>query len=330
MIGNDKIKDQIEIVLESSKKRNTSLPHMLFSGAPGCGKTTLAKKTASIGGMDFIQVPPDSLKGYKEIVKMLGGINHEGYSREGDVTSTIKPTIIFIDEIHRLPILGQEKLGIAMEEFQIESDRDKNSVIWFPLFTIIGATTEEGMLSKPFRDRFKLNFTFKLYNETTMAEIVKFHADRLGLIVTRKACDDIARRSRGTPRIGVKYLERARDYAMYISSDIITSAVTRDIFEKLEINDIGLTENEIKLLLALYEAKTPVGVDNLAVVTNVSQKTLSDSIEPFLISKGLVVRSGRGRTLTNKGENYVRDVILGENDTRNKKEIKVGYNRKLG
>lgn len=329
MIGNENIRNQIEIVLEAARKRNNSLPHMMFSGAPGCGKTTLARKTASIGGMDFMQIPPDSLKGYKELMDVLGSVNHDGYNKQGDIIGDIKPTIIFIDEIHRIPILGQEKLGIAMEDFQIESDRDKNKMIWFPLFTIIGATTEEGILSKPFRDRFKLNFTFKLYDEETMAKIVEFHASQLDIMITQKACRDIAVRSRGTPRIGVRYLERARDYALYIESEVITSTVTNDIFEKLGINEIGLTENEVKLMKALYEIKTPVGIDNLAVITDVSQKTLSDSIEPFLIGKGLIVRSGRGRSLTHKGANYVRDVLLDNKDNRNKREIEVGYNRKL-
>jgi Holliday junction DNA helicase RuvB len=302
---------------------------MLFSGAPGCGKTTLSKKTASIGGMDFVQVPPDSIKGYKETVDILGSINHDGYNRNGDIVGQIKPTILFIDEIHRLPIVGQEKLGIAMEDFQIESDRDKNRVIWFPLFTVIGATTEEGMLSKPFRDRFKLNFTFNLYDVSTMTKIVAFHANKIGIPVTEKACIDIAKRSRGTPRIGVKYLERARDYALYIAADVVNDSVTTEMFRQLGINDIGLNENETKLLKALYEIKMPVGIDNLAVITNVSQKTISDSIEPFLISKGLIVRSGRGRTLTHKGVDYVREQLIAEKDVREKSEIKIGYNRKL-
>lgn len=330
MIGNDNIKKQINIVLEAARKRSTSLPHMLFSGAPGCGKTTLARETATFGEMDFVQVPPDSIKGYKEVIDLLGGINHEGYSKSGDVVGEIKPTIIFVDEIHRLPVLGQEKLGIAMENYQLESDQDKNKYIWFPLFTLVGATTEEGLLSKPFRDRFKLNFTFKLYDTDTLTEIVAYHAGKMPEItITGKACRDIALRGRGTPRIAIKYLERARDYAMYIGSEIITSAVTEEIFHELGIDHLGLNENERALLVALYEIGTPVGANNLSVITNVSQKTISDSLEPFLIHKGLIMRSGRGRMLTPAGRKHVWEEILNHKDSKAKKEIDINYRRNI-
>lgn len=330
MIGNDQIQKQIRIVSEAAKKRNTSLPHMLFSGAPGCGKTTLARETAQSGGMSFIQIPPESLKGYKEVIDLLGEVNHDGYNKKGDVIDEIKPTIIFIDEIHRLPIQGQEKLGIAMENYQLESDTDKNKFIWFPLFTIVGATTEEGILSKPFRDRFKLNFTFKLYDNDVLTEITAYHGNKMeDMTITRKACKDIASRSRGTPRIAVKYLERARDYAMFIGSDIVTSKVTEEVFNELGIDHLGLNEDERSLLMALYEVGTPIGANNLSVITNVSEKTIADSIEPFLIHKGLISRSGKGRMLTPKGRQYIYEELIEKKEHKKKNEIDINYNRKL-
>lgn len=329
MIGNNNIKEQLNIALSATQKRNTALPHILFSGPAGCGKTTLAKEIATIGGMDFMQATSDSVKGYRAVLDLLSNINHIGYNKQGDVVGRIKPTIIFLDEIHRLPISGQEHLGIAMEEFQLESDQDKKSYIWFPLFTIIGATTEEGLLSKPYRDRFKLLLNFKLYDEETLALIVSYHAEKKKVKITKNACFDISKRSKGTPRLAVKYLERAIDFALWKNLDVITPDLTKTMFEGLGIDPLGLSDNERTLLISLYNSEKPVGLNNLSVIINASQKTITDSIEPFLMYKGLITVSGRGRVLTRKGMDYVSEEILQTGTEKTKRKIDANYSRKL-
>lgn len=326
MIGHNNTKTQIRRAVESAMARNVSIPHMLFAGAPGCGKTTMAKEIAKLSNVNFIKAVPEDMKNYESVLTLLEQLDHTGYDARGNRIGKIRPTIIFFDEIHGMPLKGQEKLGIAMEEWQIESTR-ANRYIWLPFFTVVGATTNDGKLSKPFRDRFKLRFVFQLYENKELTQIVQLHANRMRLLISAKAARDIAKRSKGTPRIAVGYLERVRDMALSMGSDIITYNVVGKAFEEMKVDKEGLTATEVKVLKALYNAGTSVGLDNLSIIVNESTKTLSESIEPFLIQKGFITRSGRGRLLTNEGKKYLEVMYSDDKHIIAKEEIPVGYVR---
>jgi Holliday junction DNA helicase RuvB len=306
VIGHKKMKEQIEVAIASAKKRNSAPPHMLFSGHPGCGKTSMAKEVAKLLGTDFISVVPEELKNQKVILDLLESLNYTGYDEKGNRISTIKPSIIFLDECHRLPMYGQEKLGIAMENFTMETGQ-ANRFYWLPYFTIIGATTLTGELSKPFLDRFKLNFFFEPYTLKDSQLILKYHAKKLDLIASPKAYRDIAIRGRGVPRIMLRYLERCRDMMYAIGSKIITSGLTKHTFENMGIDEMGFNKIELKILKALYNADKPVGLETLSVITGESSKTIKNDIETYLIREEYIGRTGSGRSITPKGRLYLEE-----------------------
>ena len=282
------------------------LPHMLFAGAAGCGKTSLAKEVARITGADFISVIPESLKDLPSLKKVLSSLNHKGYDERGNRTGKVYPSIIFMDEIHRLPIYGQEKLGIVMENLLLETGRP-NRYNWIPHFTVVGATTLAGELSKPFLDRFKLKFNFQTYSFEESLEILKMHARLLDIHITARAIRDIANRCRGVPRIMVNYLERCRDVAIALKSPFVTTKITQRTFDDLGIDEFGLTNTEIRILKALYEADKPIGLESLSIITNESSKTLKSDLEPYLMQKGYILRSGTGRIITPDGREYLEN-----------------------
>lgn len=325
-IGNTEIKRQMAIAAASAKDRNMALPHMLFSGAAGCGKTTLAKVIAGWCGTGFVSVLPQTLKNMEDILSLFKKVNHDNYDKRGNRIGTIKPTIIFIDEVHNLTLQSQEWLGVAMEAFEIESE-DSGKFIWFPYFSIVGATTDDGKLSKPFRDRFKLRLIFKPYSSIEAAKIVLSHANRLNVKIDMPAAQEIAKRGRGVPRILVGYLERAIDLACVCKEEIITVDMVKETFKGLGIDEIGLTGTEIKILETLYNAKGPIGAENLAIITNESQKTLVASIEPFLIMRGFITRSGKGRLITALGKKYWEKVHYSTSGVE-RVELEAGYIRK--
>jgi Holliday junction DNA helicase RuvB len=300
IIGHNNTKKQLKIAIASAKDRNYSIPHILFSGVAGCGKTTMAMELAEAAKVDFISVSPDDFIGSESVFKMLEKLNDSGYNERGDRTGEIRPTIIFVDEIHRMPRKGQEVMGIAMEKFMLETGK-ANKFYWIPYFTLVGATTDDGELTKPFREKFKLRFLFETYSDKEIFEIIKLHAKKQNLIITNKAARTIAQRSRGIPRVCVGFLERARDYQNYIGAKVITSQAVLDNFKNLGIDSKGLTKTEIKILKILNENRTPVGLDNLAIISNESQKNLRNTIEPFLIQQGFIIRTGKGRYITDAG-----------------------------
>jgi Holliday junction DNA helicase RuvB len=304
VIGHEKTKEQIKIAIESAFARNESMPHMLFSGLAGTGKTTFAMGLAKTAALDFLPVSPDDMTDMPAVLKTLDKLNIDGYDRYGNRKEKISPTILYFDEIHRMPRKGQEILGIAMEKFQLESGKP-NKFFWLPYFTIIGATTDDGELTKPFREKFKLRFLFEAYNHSDMKNIISFHAKRLGLIVTRAATQILIERSRGVPRLAVNYIERLRDYVAHIKTELATSRVANEMFEALGVDSCGLTPPEIKILKVLYAAREPIGLDNLAIITNESMNNIKNTIEPYLIQQGLMIRSGRGRILTDTGRKHL-------------------------
>lgn len=325
LIGHVATKKQIEIAVKAASKRNTAPPHMLFAGVAGCGKTSMARYISSRCDYSFLQVPATDLKDYKSILDVFESFDTTGYDHMGDRVGEVKPTILFIDEIHRLPVTGQEPLGICMEEYQLASGKEGFS-FWIPYFTLVGATTDDGSLSKPFRERFKMRFVFDTYDRNEIIQIIGMHAERIGVEITPKAAYMIAKRGRGVPRMVVGYLERARDLCLSYDGNTITSIMVEETFNEMGIDKSGFTSVELKILKVLYDSKIPVGLENLSVITGESVKTLSASAEPFLIRKGFVLRSGRGRIITKEGKDY-----LSENGYTGKKlrvEIPTSYVRK--
>jgi holliday junction DNA helicase RuvB len=325
LVGHKQTKKSIFIEMQAAEKLNSSLPHMLFAGSPGCGKTSMAKAIAKELDTQFLSLHPDALEKHEDTIKLLETLNHEGYDEKGNRVATIKPTILFIDEIHNLNLNAQEVLGIAMEEFRIPSEHP-NKFYWIPYFTLIGATTDEGKLSHPFVDRMGIKFLFEPYTIEESAEIVRVHANLDHINITNKAIRSIAKRGRGIPRYLVKYLQRVRSYAEASEIPFIISGTVRKVFEDLGIDEEGLGPSEIKLLKTLYEINDAVGLENLAIILNEASKTIAQSIEPFLIRKGLIIRTGKGRKLTQKGVEYVENKGKGPKKLK-KIEIDANYHR---
>ena len=327
LIGHETTKTQIGRAVMSAQMRNAQSPHMLFAGVAGCGKTSMARFISQGRKVDFLPVAPQEFKDYNSILNILDKLNDDGYDENGNRIDKIKPTILFIDEIHRMPIVGEEILGIVMEDFKIASLKGKG-YYWIPYFTVIGATTDDGSLSKPFRERFKLKFTFEPYNNNEIIQIIRLHAKRkdIDIDVTPRAARALAQRSRGIPRTVIGYLERARDLCLSIGGQrVITSNIVEEMFAESGIDREGFTPVERKILKALYEADKPIGLDNLSIIANEAPKTLAASIEPFLIRKGLIIRSGKGRIITRKGIDYIEQTSKGGKKAR--KEIEANYIR---
>jgi len=326
IIGHNSTKKQLEIAIKSAKSRNENIPHILFSGVAGCGKTTMAMEMARTADVDFIPVSPDEFSDREPVLRILDKLNDANYDEYGNRKGELHPTILFVDEIHRMPRRGQEILGIAMEKFLLETGK-ANKYLWIPYFTLIGATTDDGELSKPFREKFKLRFLFNIYNEAEITEIIMLHARKQNILITQKAARTIAQRSRGIPRTAVSFLERCRDYSHFIKAKIITSKAVLDNFKTMGIDSLGLTGAEIKILKTLYQSTEPIGLDNLAIISDEAKKNLLNTIEPFLIRQGLIVRGGKGRYITDKGRQHLeKDGYLGVRLRR--KEIDPGYVRR--
>lgn len=313
IIGNQKNLTQIHIAAKAAEQQNKSIPHIMLRGSAGCGKTTTARYLASITGANFMSVACDSLKTSSDVATLIKSLDRRGWSQDGRKVDKIYPTIVFIDEIHGLSGKAQEDLGILMEEFEIPIKLDdirgsggqKARRRWSPRFTLVGATTDEGRLTKPFRDRFKLQLTFTPYNYEEAREIIKLHANKLHIKITENAIHEIARRGRGIPRILVRYLERCYDMALALNCDEISEEIAVIQFGELGIDTNGLDLTDIKILLTLYEIGEPVGLDNLAVQLMQPAKVLSEASEPFLVQKGYIIRTSKGRKLTAKGKQYL-------------------------
>jgi len=328
LVGNEEIQKQLVVAMYSCISENRPLPHSLLCGAAGCGKTTSARFIAKAMKSTFINIIPNSLNDRDSVINLIKSLPKYGYDKYGDKIegTKINYPIVFIDEIHRIPLTGQEILGILMEEWSIPIDNRKavfnpydkfsntglgktgdiSRTRWSPQFTLLGATTDDGLLSKPFKDRFKVKFLFNTYTFEESVEIAKVHAEDFKLVLHDAAAREIAKRGRGVPRIIVKLLERCKDVALASQSPEITKEVANVAFALYGIDTLGLNKIDIKLLQVLYEHDNDaIGLENLSIMLNESKKTINDTTEPFLIQQGLVTRTSRGRKLTEKGKNYL-------------------------
>lgn len=290
-VGQQKIREQLEIFIHAAKKREEALDHVLLFGPPGLGKTTLSHIIAYELGVNLRQTSGPVLEKPKDLAALL--TNLEAHD------------VLFIDEIHRLSPVVEEILYPALEDFQIDimiGDGPAARSIKLDLqpFTLVGATTRAGMLTNPLRDRFGIVGRLEFYNAQELAHIVKRSAGLLGSIIDSQGAMEIARRSRGTPRIANRLLRRVRDYADVKSNGEINQDIAQKALAMLDVDPLGFDVMDRKLLEAIVFKFDggPVGLENLAAAIGEEAGTIEDVIEPYLIQQGYLQRTPRGRAAT--------------------------------
>lgn len=311
-VGNRDLIDLLRISVQAAKQRNQPLPHLLLKGPAGTGKTTLAEAIAQEFGTEPLALTPSTAKKTEDLRKLFLQMPGDGYDSLGLITGKIKPQIIFVDEVHQLPLVAQENLGLAMQDWKIPVKvNGKDAWEWVPRFTLIGATTLPGKLSKPFLDRFKIQSDFETYTLVEATQIAEVHAKRLGIGLEAGVAEAVARRSRGVARLIVRFLERLGDGAVITNPDkepFITLEMAKIIFRRLlKVDDRGLTKSDVKVLIQLAQANEPLGIDALATMSNEDKNNIQNAIEPYLVQEGLILRTKRGRVITDAGRRHLAD-----------------------
>jgi holliday junction DNA helicase RuvB len=291
-IGQPKVKDSLRIAVDAALGRREALDHTLFHGPPGLGKTTLAMLMARELGVNIKTTAGPVLEKPGDLVGILTNL------RERD--------ILFIDEIHRLRPVIEEFLYPAMEDYRIDirlSEGPKAQTVTMPVekFTLVGATTRFGLLTPPMRARFGIVQRLNFYTPTDLAEIVKRSAEILAVECTAEGSTEIAKRSRGTPRVANRLLRRVRDFAQVRAQGVITADVAAEALAMLDVDEYGLDEMDARIMQSIIEHFDggPVGLNTLAVAVGEDAGTLEEVYEPFLIQNGFLMRSPRGRVATN-------------------------------
>ena len=297
-VGQERVKEQLEIALAATKQRGEALDHVLLAGPPGLGKTSLAYIVREELGVGIRTVAGPALERKGDMAAILTGLE------ERDV--------LFVDEIHRLNRTIEEILYPALEDFRLDivvgqGPAARTLTLDLPPFTLIGATTRTGLLTTPLRDRFGMTFRLELYEADDLTRIVRRSARILGVEITGGAADEIARRSRGTPRIANRILRRVRDVAEVRHQGVITPEIADEALHLLEVDEAGLERLDRELLRAIAEKFEggPVGLSTLADVLGEEPETIEDVYEPYLLQLGFIQRTPRGRTITKLGRAHV-------------------------
>lgn len=293
-IGQEALKERLKIFIRSARMRNSALDHVLLYGPPGLGKTTMANIIAHEMGSHFKQTSGPILEKPGDLAAILTNLGEKD--------------VLFIDEIHRMPVGVEEILYPALEDFQLDlmvgEGRSARSLkIDLPAFTLVGATTRAGLLSAPLRDRFGISQRLDLYDRSALSAIITRSNSILGSMdIEAEAALSIAHRARGTPRIANRLLRRVRDYAFACQAEKLSCELAEYAMDAMEIDRLGLDELDRRLLLLLHERFQggPTGIEALAATLGEDRGTLEEMVEPYLIQAGLWVRTPRGRQLTEK------------------------------
>jgi Holliday junction DNA helicase RuvB len=302
-VGQRLLVENLGIYIAAAKQRGEPLDHILFSGLPGLGKTTLSWLIATEMGTEIRATSGPALARPRDLAGILTNLN------AGD--------ILFIDEIHRLPATVEEYLYGAMEDFTLDIVLDQGPAarsirIDLRRFTLVGATTREGQLSGPLRSRFGVNEKLELYPAEDLAEVLRRSAQRLGVNLADEAAEHVARHSRGTPRLANRFLKRIRDFAQVEAQNRITLDVARNGLKRLGIDAFGLSSVDRKILATLLRAGgTAVGVKTIAVSVGEEEQTIEDVYEPFLIQQSLILKTPRGRVATPRAAEVLPDLAGG-------------------
>ncbi len=308
-IGQKKVKENLKVYMAAAKKRGEPLDHVLLYGPPGLGKTTLSNIIAFEMGSNIKISSGPAIERPGDMAAILNGLS------EGD--------ILFIDEIHRLNRLVEEVLYPAMEDFVFDiiigkGAGAKSIRIELPKFTLVGATTRAGLLTAPLRDRFGIVSRLELYEPSELKEIILRSARVLNTDITEDGALEIARRSRGTPRIANRLLRRIRDFAEVKYGGKITDAVADEVLGILDVDKMGLDSNDKRLLMSIIEkfGGGPVGLDTIAVSVDEESDTIEDVYEPFLIQQGFIKRTLKGRVATELAYQHLGLDYIGEKEIK--------------
>lgn len=297
-VGQKKVVQNVEVMVESAKIRNSAMDHALLSGPPGLGKTSLAMLIAKSIGSDLHVISGPAIEKKGDLAAILTNLGPRD--------------VLFIDEIHRMHISVEEILYSAMEDYRLDivigqGPSARTMQIQIAPFTLIGATTRSGLLSNPLRDRFMAHLHFDFYNHDELARIVANNARKLNVDLDTKALDHIARCARGTPRIANRILRRVRDFALVKGENKISEESVKKSLSLMEIDEYGLDRMDRKILQVIdeYYKGGPVGIETLCATLAEDRTTIEDVYEPYLLKEGFLLRTPRGREISQKSKDHL-------------------------